>query len=182
VPWIPKDFPPLLGNEDSSGYLTTFDCLIACALPSGAIEFHQPMLSLSTLDTRGYVAISVSVSVLVSGLSTRHGPWEHMPLMSGILLMQSTQLPRKLMDWMRLTYVHFAPRSTPPHLVVKCNDTFCAGCIAPYTCWDKTVYLAQYMSHVLSKWNAQPWSDFVCSVGKGLGLILVFLGIFSRVG
>ena len=37
------------------------------------------------------------------------GPWELSPLMFGILLMQATQLLRKMMEWMRLVLVHCAP-------------------------------------------------------------------------
>ena len=40
-------------------------------------------------------------------------------LMFGILWMHATQLPRKMMEWMRLTVVHCAPRSTPLHFVVN---------------------------------------------------------------
>ena len=47
---------------------------------------------------------------------------------------------------------------------------------------DKNVYLAQYMSHLLRRWNSQLWSRVVCSIGKGLVLILVGFGGSSRVG
>ena len=40
-------------------------------------------------------------------------------LMFRTLLMQATQLPQKMMEWMRLTSVHCAPCSTPPHFVVN---------------------------------------------------------------
>ena len=39
------------------------------------------------------------------------------PLMFGKVLTQATQLPRKMMEWMRLMFVHCASRSTPAHFV-----------------------------------------------------------------
>ena len=41
------------------------------------------------------------------------------PLTFGILLMQAIQLPRKMMEWMRLTFVHCAPNRTLPYFVVS---------------------------------------------------------------
>ena len=41
------------------------------------------------------------------------------PVMFGIPLVQSTHLPGNMMEWMRLAFVHSAPRSTPPHFVVN---------------------------------------------------------------
>ena len=58
------------------------------------------------------------------------------PLMFGTLLMQATQLPCKIMEWMRLTFVHCAPRSTPPHVVVKVM-TIIARCGLIHSCGHK---------------------------------------------
>ena len=59
-----------------------------------------------------------------------------------ILLMQATQLPHK-MEWMRLTFVHCAPRSTPPPFVVNVMKTILLSVLTHTSCGDKTVYLAQ---------------------------------------
>ena len=78
-------------------------------------------------------------------------------LMFGILLMQATQLPHNMMEWMNSTFVHCAPNSTPTYFVVNAENS-CAKFIDPHTCGDTTAYLAHYMSHVLRKWNSQRWS------------------------
>ena len=41
------------------------------------------------------------------------------PGMFGTVLMQATQLPCKMMEWMRLAFVHCAAKSIPSHFVVN---------------------------------------------------------------
>ena len=65
----------------------------------------------------------------------------------------------KMMEWMRLAFVHCAPTSTPPHFVVNVMKI--------------TVGVLIY---VLKKWKSQLWSHAVCSMGKGFVLIPVCLG------
>ena len=67
-----------------------------------------------------------------------------------------------------------------PHTTTLCGEyykNYFAEFIDPHMCGYNNVYLAQYMSHVLRKWDSQFWSYVVCSSGKGVGLILVCLGL-----
>ena len=74
--------------------------------------------------------------------------------------------------------MHCAQKHTTT-LYGECNENYCAECVDPHTCGDRTVHLAQYILHVFRKWNSQLGFMFC---GKGLGLIIVCLGGFCWVG
>ena len=88
--------------------------------------------------------------------------------MFGKPLMHRTQVPHKLIGWMRLTFVHCT-------LCGKCSENHCAECIDPHT-WGGAQLLSQhntcYMSHGSGIYS---FGLMLCAlVGKGLGLILVY--------
>ena len=77
--------------------------------------------------------------------------------------MQTPQLQHKMMEWMRLTFVHCAPRSTPPHFVMNVIK----------------INVLCVLTHVLKKWKSQLWSYVVCSIGS-IGNRLVFILVCCR--
>ena len=58
--------------------------------------------------------------------------------------MQATQLPRKMMEGMRLVFMHCAPTSIPQHHCAECSDSHICGDqavdLAPHDAYGRTGY------------------------------------------
>ena len=96
------------------------------------------------------------------------------PLMFETLLMQATLPPHKMVQRMRLRFVHCAARSTH-HFVVNLMKIIVLS-VLTHKCVGTKLFIWRNTCHMLSKWNSQIMSYVVFSVGKGLGLSLVCLG------
>ena len=78
--------------------------------------------------------------------------------------MQVAQLPRKMMEWMRLMFVHCAPKSAPPHFVVNVIKSL----------------VLSVMTHILVGSKLFMWHNISLGLIQFVPVLCNFLGVFSQ--
>ena len=78
-----------------------------------------------------------------------------------------------------MTFAHCAARSTPLHFMVNVWGTMVLS-VLTHTLVGTKLLLGTIHVTCVNKCNSQIWPSVMFSTGKGLGLILVCMGAFSR--
>ena len=71
--------------------------------------------------------------------------------------MQTTQLPRKIMEGMRSRFVHCVVGSTPPHFVVDAISAIVQS-VLTHTLVGTVLFIRHNTCGVPTKWNSELWS------------------------
>ena len=104
--------------------------------------------------------------------------------MFGQQLMQTTQVPHKMIGGAEVEICAFCCKKQPTQLCGECNEQYCDGCIGPHTCGGRSLFATIRVTFVeeLAIHSFGLMLCATCIVENGLASNLICLRGFSKGG